>query len=221
MGVFTLNVMILSENDPVMVVGGGESESQDLQDYAALVSHIVAADGGAKALRCAGIDPDFVIGDMDSIEEAEREAFANLLHPIIEQTTTDFEKCVSRIEARMIYALGFSGGRVDHLLSVLNVMARYPDKRIVLVGSQDISIVVRGELELNLRSGTRVSIMPLESLKCQTRGLRWNLNGEELDPLGFTSISNETKDSEQHISLSGLAVLSVPRSERDRLIASF
>ncbi len=212
--------MILSENDPVMVVGGGESESQDLRDYAALVSQIVAADGGAKALRCAGIDPDFVIGDMDSIGADEREAFANVLHPITEQITTDFEKCVSRIEARLIYALGFSGGRVDHLLSVLNVMARYPDKRIVLVGSQDISIVVWGELDLNLSVGTRVSIMPLEKLSCKTRGLRWNLNGEELGPLGLISISNETKDSEQHIFLSGLAVLSVPRSERDHLIES-
>lgn len=220
MGEFTLNIMILDENDPVMVVGGGECDSRDLQAFATLVSRVVAADGGARAVMDSGLRPDLVIGDMDSIGVAEREAFAAVMHPVTEQMTTDFEKCISRIKAPLIYALGFSGGRVDHLLSVLNVMARYLDQTIVLVGPQDISVLVRGELYLTLEPQTRISIMPLERAACTTEGLRWNLSGQDLEPLGMTSISNEVESSNQRISLTGLALLSVPRSAREALVAA-
>lgn len=209
--------MILVENDPVLVVGGGEADPQDIRDFAILASVVVAADGGAKALGAAGLRPHHVIGDLDSLAPQDREAFADVLYHVSEQSTTDFEKCVSRITSPLIYALGFTGGRVDHFLSVVNVMARYADKRIILVGPEDVSVVVRGTLALSLDTGTRLSIMPLEALNCETQGLRWNLSGQRLDPLGLTSISNETLDSSQRITLSGLALLSVPRASRSVL----
>ena len=213
--------MILAENDPVLVVGGGETDPQDIRDFAILASVVVAADGGAKALGAAGLRPHHVIGDLDSLAPQDREGFADVLHHVHEQSTTDFEKCVSRIRSPLIYALGFTGGRVDHFLSVVNVMARYADKRIMLVGPEDVSVVARGTLTLSLDAVTRLSIMPLEALTFETQGLRWNLSGQRLDPLGLTSISNEALEGHQRISLSGLALLSVPRSAHSVLEAAF
>jgi len=157
-----------------------------------LAPSLVAADGGADVVLAAGLRPDAVIGDMDSLSAKARAAFHDVLHPVAEQTTTDFEKCLLRIDAELVVALGVTGGRLDHTLAALNTMARFAKRRIIALGGVDCAALVpKGGLRLDLAPGTRLSLMPLGRVACTARGLRWPLEAAEMAPDGAVSISNE------------------------------
>ncbi|UYV37753.1 hypothetical protein N4R57_01135 [Rhodobacteraceae bacterium D3-12] len=72
---------------------------------------IVAADGAAQEVLRHGFMPEAVIGDFDSLSEASKRRISqDRLHEISEQDSTDFEKCLSRIEAPLVLGVGFEGG---------------------------------------------------------------------------------------------------------------
>lgn len=178
----------------ITLVGGAPVSDAVLETALAMAPLVVAADGGAERVRLAGLVPEAVIGDMDSITPEARAAFADVLDHVAEQATTDFEKCLIRLAKDLdcdVIAVGFSGGRIDHQLSVLNVLTRYAGRRIILLSDDDASRLCPAEITLDLPVGTRLSLMPLGAAACVTTGLRWNLSGQAMAPAGFTSISNE------------------------------
>ena len=91
----------------VTLVGGGEVDGKDLVESMALAPDLVAADGGANACFHEGVAPIAVIGDLDSILPEALAAFPNArTMKVAEQDSTDFEKCLSRIDAPFVAAVG-------------------------------------------------------------------------------------------------------------------
>ena len=179
-------------NEPVTLIGGAQSGNDEISTAMRLAPRIVAADGGAAQVIAAGYRPERVIGDLDSLSDDLRLSLADVIEEISEQETTDFEKCLMRIDAPRILALGFMGGRIDHQLAVLNVLARYQDRRVVLLGAGDCAVIVPKEgLSLSLPVGNRIALMSLGASQAWTMGLRWNLDGQALAPDGMISSSNE------------------------------
>ena len=179
-------------NEPVTLIGGAQSGNDEISTAMRLAPRIVAADGGAAHVIAAGYRPERVIGDLDSLSDDLRLSLADMIEQVSEQDTTDFEKCLMRIDAARVLALGFMGGRIDHQLAVLNVLARYADRRVVLLGVGDCAVVVPKEgLSLTLPVGDRIALMPLGASQAWTTGLRWNLDGQTLAPDGKISSSNE------------------------------
>ncbi len=208
-----MNHTIVHSLKHVLLVGGANIGRNDLNTLLTGMPTVVAVDGGADHLLNNDVQPAAVIGDLDSLSAAARLRFADILHHITEQDTVDFEKALSRIDAPLIYAIGFSGGRLDHTLAVLHVMARHRDRRIVLISDEDVSMIVpRTGLTLDLPADTRVSLMPLVETHCTTTGLRWPL-AEALSPLGKTSPSNAAVGGRVHITASQPLIVTLPRSQ--------
>jgi thiamine pyrophosphokinase len=152
---------------------------------------VVAADGGADAALACDIMPDAVIGDFDSLSlTAQREIPSDRLHRIEEQDSTDFEKCLSRIETPIVLCAGFLGGRLDHQLAVLSVLARY-DGRCILIGETDIVFAAPRKVALSLPSGSRFSLFPMRPVSGRSEGLRWPIDGIQFVPDGSIGTSNE------------------------------
>lgn len=185
--------LIVHSFDPVVLVGASQVCPQDLNILQSYAPIWVGVDGGADHLLAAGIQPTCVIGDLDSLSDAAQAAYADILHTVPEQDTVDFEKALSRVDAPLVFAVGFSGGRLDHTLAVLHVMGRLRDRAVILISADDVAAVVpAGGLTLGgLDVGSRISVMPLAPAKVSESGLRWPIDGRILDPLGFTSPSNE------------------------------
>ena len=184
--------MIVDTLDIITLIGGAGATTDEVSTAVALSSSVVAADSGADAALEAGVEPCIVIGDLDSISPKAKAAFRHKIECFNEQETTDFEKCLLSTKASRILAVGFSGGRLDHQLSVLNVIARYTERRIVLYGCGDVSILIPDSgMTLELPVGTRLSLMPLAQARVWSQGLRWDLSGQWMRPDGFVSISNE------------------------------
>ncbi len=150
---------------------------------------VVAADGGAARALEFGTLPDAVIGDFDSFQPDTRIASA-LLHKVAEQDSTDFEKCLDRIEAPLVLAVGFLGDRTDHSLAVLSTLVQRPPGGCVLIGTHDVIVHCPARLSLDLPQGTRVSLFPLTAVTGRSTGLHWPIESIAFDPMGRIGTSN-------------------------------
>lgn len=164
---------------PLVVVGGGQVEPHLLHELSRFAAGFVGADRGGDVLMAAGIVPDAVIGDMDSV--ADRAAFAEKTRVIAlaEQDSTDFEKCLYCTSAPVTIALGMTGGRFDHTLAALHAVARQASKRtIILLDERDLALGVSGSVSLEVGAGQRVSIYPLgRTAFSGSSGLLYPLDG--------------------------------------------
>jgi len=196
----------------VTLLGGGEATKAGVCEALAHAPTLVAADGGASFALKIGEMPKAVIGDFDSIDAKTRAALApEICHPIVEQDSTDFEKCLLRCEAPLFLGVGFMGLRRDHELAAFNVLVRYPEKRCVLIGAEDIVFAAPKRLWIDVELGMRVSLFPMAPVQGRSTGLKWPIDGLALAPNGKTATSNEALGAvELHFDQPGALVI-MPR----------
>lgn len=186
-------IMVTSDRG-VTVVGGGLVARRDLEDAMAVAPLVVAADGGADHLLDLGLKPDRVIGDLDSLGGEARAALApGRIVEIAEQDSTDFEKCLSRISAPFVIAVGFTGLRLDHTLAALSVLIRQEWAPVLMLGSDDLVFVAPPRIELPLEEGTRVSLYPMGPSRGRSTGLVWPIDGLDFAPDGRVGTSNRAE----------------------------
>ncbi|MFC3627915.1 thiamine diphosphokinase [Paracoccus angustae] len=196
----------------VTVIGGGTATPYDLQTALAVAPTLVAADGGADRALALGQPPDWVIGDLDSISPgAQRLIPAGRIHQVAEQDSTDFTKCLTRIAAPFVMAVGFAGLRLDHTLSALTTMAFTPRPFVILLTSDDVVFVAPPRLTLPLMPGTRVSLYPMGPARGISTGLEWPIEGIEFAPGGRVGTSN-IANGVVTLRIEGKMLLMLPRS---------
>lgn len=185
-----MSVPIVSSKHPVTLVGGGHLDRSVLNISKSHAPLIVAADGGADSVLEYGETPAAVIGDMDSVSDAAKALLSDRLHDTPDQNLTDFEKALAAIEAPLVLALGFLGGRLDHTMAALNVLARSGGRGLVLLTLEDAIFLAPEHLSLDLPRGSRVGLLPMETAQVSSSGLRWDLAERTLAPAGLVSSSN-------------------------------
>ena len=187
---------IVSENEPITIVGGAHFSQGLLLESLELAPVVYAADGGANLCMQYGCQPVQVIGDLDSLSPSLRSKIdpSRVIH-VAEQDTTDFEKLLIRVDAPMMVALGFLGGRIDHQMAVQSVLTAYAHRKIICVGDEDVMFVSPPEIELPLDAGTRVSLYPMASVQVRSTGLYWSTDGLSFAPDGQIGTSNQAMGS--------------------------
>jgi thiamine pyrophosphokinase len=189
---------------------------------------IIGADGGgARALEW-GLVPQVVIGDMDSLTSASRDGLAArgtcfVEHPRAKDET-DLELALTYAMeqgAEEILILGALGGRLDHTLANLLLLALPSLKGVTvrIVDGQGEALLVRSGERVTLRgnAGDMVSLLPVggDAHGVTTRGLAWALAGDRLR-FGFSrGVSNQMTAQEAEIGVEGglLWVVHGPASE--------
>ena len=187
-------------DNPVIFLGGGEYSSENVTQALTISDVVVAADSGAAIALENDLHPELVIGDFDSIdpEMLERIPAVGRIH-VTEQDTTDFEKCVQRVLCPLVVGVGFTGNRLDHTLAAFSVLSKYSDRRIILLGKEDLVFTAPRNLALSLPVGTVFSLFPMAEVTGRSTGLRWPIEGLRMHPSGQIGTSNEV--SEANVSL--------------------
>lgn len=187
--------VIVHSSENVTLLGGGEATRGDLEEALSLAPTLVAADGGAAHALGWGQTPEAVIGDLDSLPRAARFALPReTIHRIEEQDSTDFDKALRSIAAPLVVGVGCLGARFDHSLAALNGLVRRADRRVVLIGSEDVVFAAPPRLELSLEPGTRVSLFPMAPVAGQSEGLQWPVEGLEFAPHRGIGTSNRADE---------------------------
>ena len=178
---------------------------------------LVAADGGADALLAAGLLPDLVVGDLDSISPQARERLADRIRFIAEQDSTDFEKALRASPAALTIAVGFLGGRIDHTLACLSTLARERPPCILLSGT-DCVFLSPPRLCLDLAAGTRISLWPMTRASGRSSGLRWPIDGIALASDGRVATSNMATGPVDLIIEGGSVIVVTPAEALPRVL---
>ena len=183
---------IVSEIEPITIVGGAHFSQELLLESLARAPVVYAADGGANPCMQYGCQPKQVIGDLDSLSPNLRSEMdpSRIIH-VAEQDTTDFEKLLIRVDAPFMLSIGFMGGRIDHQMAVQTVLTAYAHRKIICVGEEDVMFVSPPEIDLPLDAGTRVSLYPMAPVQVRSTGLHWQTDGLSFAPDGQIGTSNQ------------------------------
>ncbi|MCC7320881.1 MAG: thiamine diphosphokinase [Rubellimicrobium sp.] len=186
--------MIVHASAPVTLVGGGPLGAGDLEAARALAPVLVALDRGADHLLAAGLRPEAVIGDLDSLSDASRAAFGDRLIAVAEQVTTDFDKGLRHVAAPLILGVGLSGGRLDHELAALSGLVARPDRACLILGAETVTFLCPPQLDLDLPGDSALSLFPMAPVAVDSCGLVWPTDGIAFRPGGRIGTSNRVAE---------------------------
>jgi thiamine pyrophosphokinase len=176
---------------------GGEGPPPELAAKLAASSDLIAAaDSGLIAAEAAGLRPDWIAGDMDSLDDPRRlDAYpeSRIVRSPRDKDDTDTELLLSLLWEQgctEVWLAGGGGGRLDHLLAIQALFERdrSPD-RWITAGEDGYRVAPGRTLETG-REGI-VSVFPLGTgpWEAESRGLKWPLTGLPWKR-GFFGISN-------------------------------
>lgn len=189
---------------------------------------IIAADGGAKAALHFGCAIDCVVGDMDSLSE---DLLARLTAEGVKLIRYPAHKDETDLELALHYAvktagvswirlLAWSGGRLDHMLSNIYLLA-LPLLRgcdvAMLNDNEEVRLLAPGQHKINGVVGDTVSLIPLSDTVegIVTEGLYYPLNGENLVLGPARGVSNVIDAADAGLSFeTGLLLLTHQSEQR-------
>ena len=161
---------------------------------------LVCCDGALAVARALGREPDFVVGDGDSLASADRAALGDRFIHLAEQDTNDLAKAFRFVRSRAsrIAILGATGRREDHTLGnifrLVDFTAAVPDT--ILYTDAGTFEAVRGERTFAAQTGDAVSIFaPVPDTKVSSTGLEWPLAGVSLADLWAGTLNRTTGPS--------------------------
>lgn len=173
---------------------------------------LVCCDGAAEKAVAAGREPDFVVGDLDSISPELAARFRERLVRVAEQETNDLTKALRFCAARGwfdVVVLGATGGREDHSLGNLARFAEFsqiaPNAR--LVTDSGVFVAAFSSRSFRTTPGRQISIFSFDPRQeITSRGLKYPLNRLRL-PNWATATLNESLDDEFSLEFDGTTPL--------------
>jgi len=173
---------------------------------------VIAADGGANHCHAMKIKPDLIVGDLDSITPKVKKSFTKIktLKYASEKDETDLELS---IHAALTYnpsqmtLFAASGDRLDHTLTNLYLLQRYPLK-LFMETEREVLFVISKSTYIDCHEGQTLSLLPLglPAKGVTTKGLKWELKNATLDN-NCLSVSNVSLFEQVHISIKKGALL--------------
>ena len=185
---------------------GGNSTSNVLS-IESNFEEIIAVDSGIEHLLNLSLNPNTLIGDLDSISKKSLDEVkkngVKILAFNSNKDQTDFELALNYLEEAeksKVYIIGGESGEIDHLISIFllipsksffeNIIWLYGDKRIIF----------RQKLELNIKKLTKFSIIPLSDLtNLSIDGAEWNLDNKDIQFGETLTLRNNTNEEQLNI----------------------
>ena len=147
---------------------------------------ILAADGAAIQLLKMGIEPDAVVGDLDSLKNQgyDKKIAKDKIVYLPDQNSNDFEKVINyAIEQKFnnLLIIGIHGGELEHTLNNWSVFIKYSQKlNLYIFDENRFGIAVFDSIKLQVDKNEIISLIPQPEVKLTTNGLRWELNKQVL-----------------------------------------
>ena len=191
----------------LLLTGGLGPRKKELLPYLDYVQFVVAADSGFDLALNLDLNPDFIVGDFDSIKNShELKLFPKQKVKKFDQDKdmTDTELGIStliKLGANQLIVAGGGGGRFDHQLALLRLFETEKKLQVWLTESEVMTVIRDYSKFLGYENST-ISFFPLTDFVQinYSTGLRWSLDGLRLER-GQPSVSNVITDHVCQVSL--------------------
>lgn len=182
------------------LVGAADFNAEQFceMDAAGAFDCVIAVDAGFAHLEAVGRVPDIVVGDFDSLGYVPKGVRTARFSPHKDQS--DMELAVARAKSmrhEALYVFGGLGGRLDHTLANMQVLAGASEQGLSVCAIDAASAVffVTGPdvFEAEAREGGTVSVFALNDRVegLFERGLLWELDDVTLTNRTSQGLSNE------------------------------
>lgn len=179
----------MSHSNTILILNGDKPSRKLLNKFYSKGDYVICADGGANTAASLGINPNIILGDLDSITKSNLSFFKKKgveIRLINEQETTDFEKALMYIiecNLNNVIVFGAVSSRPDHTLNNFSVMKRYYNSFDIKFVDNDFEIFyLKNKINLNYKKGKIVSFMAMPFASgVSTKGLKYKLNNESLE----------------------------------------
>lgn len=170
--------------------------------------YIIGADGGCNHLYKMDITPNYIVGDLDSINKElinyyEDKKVIFKKYPS-HKDETDSEICMylaKELGANKIDFIASLGKRIDHTLANIGLLKYIKDMNIksrILTSEEEILIIKNEKINLKGKKGDTISVIPIEgeAKGVTLENLEYPLNDVKIGYLSSLGISNIMLDNE-------------------------
>lgn len=172
--------------ETVILANGGFPSHEVPRAALRSAARIICCDGAADRLADAGLEPAWVVGDLDSVSRSSRGRWGDRLVHVAEQETNDLAKafrfCLSKGWTSLCI-LGATGLREDHTLANLALLADFAREASVTALTDTgffTPLIASGRLPSH--KGQPVSIFSFDpQTAVSSEGLQYPLNGVRLN----------------------------------------
>lgn len=160
---------------------------------------IVCCDGSTQSLVLAGLKPDAIVGDLDSLSDDLVKLFADRIFPDKNQDTNDLTKAVSWCSGKGyndIVIIGATGKREDHTIGNISLLAEYVrEMNVIMVTDTGILLPFLKSSTISSFQGQQVSIFSIDpETKVTSVGLRYPLSGTKIKNWWFATLNESLGD---------------------------
>lgn len=193
-----------------IVLANGKSPQKSVIEYLKKGNYttLICADGGANSAERLKINPDFIIGDLDSINENTLNKFKtnSKIIRIKRQNDTDVEKSLKFAISRKFteaVLLGVTGNRLDHTFCNLGIVIKFFNRiKLRIIAENSILTPYTGNLELKTFPGELISLYGIDKkTKIFSRDLKY--------PLKNVSLPFGKKESTSNIALTDFTKINI------------
>jgi thiamine pyrophosphokinase len=169
-----------------VILADGSFPSHEIPlDYLRNAGRIICCDGSAEALVNAGLLPDAIVGDLDSLKKTIAKQFSDRLFRDKSQETNDLTKAVKWCAERgygEIVIVGATGKREDHTIGNISLLAEYvKDMEVIMVTDTGILLPFTTSCKVSSFPGQQVSVFSVDTeTEITSKGLKYPLKKRKL-----------------------------------------
>ena len=196
----------MTHNPFVILANGNFPKHRIPVDILKNAKKIICCDGSINELNNMNIVPDYIIGDMDSINLKNKNKYIDKIIKITDQTENDLRKAIRWAEKKVatsIKILGATGKRDDHSIANIFTLLEFPNLSNIMIYTDYgyFSTLIKSK-NITSFKGQQVSLFAKdENIKISTKNLKYNLNNNTLNTL-YSGSLNESSGNNFTIKIS-------------------
>ena len=183
----------------ILILNGELSNYKDIRSFLKNYNIIICADGAANKIIKLGIEPDYILGDLDSIDTDNLKKYSKNIIELKNQEYNDLHKSLVWIKEqniKKIDIIGIDGKRIDHTIGNFSII-------LDCISFVDITIYTEyGTIytinkERTFKNCYKKNISIFNSVsenKITTNGLKYELNNDNLTKLYMGTLNKAIKN---------------------------
>lgn len=183
----------MTERSCLILVNGELGRAAEVKAAAKRARGILCCDGAARHAAALKLEPEFVVGDMDSIQRPLPRWKRTIYWCDFDADRSDFEKALELaldMGCERAYVAGALGGRLDHAMINLAVAERFHGAiDVILVGQGRAELLGPGRHVLAVPRGATFSLLAAPAAIVTVKGAKYPLKKAAL-ARGSRGLSN-------------------------------